>query len=73
MDHKKFYFVNKSFHFLFLALLITSCGSYQYSGYINDGIYQSNDNSKDYAVVENEEINDKANMIIINLPLAKSP
>ena len=61
MDHKKFYFVNKLFHFLFLALLITSCGSYQYSGYINDGIYESNDISKDYAVVENQEINDKAN------------
>ena len=61
MDHKKFYFVNKLFHFLFIALLITSCGSYQYSGYINDGIYQSNDISKDYAVVENQEINNKAN------------
>tara|TARA_B100001287_G_scaffold153595_1_gene129243 strand:- start:275 stop:1366 length:1092 start_codon:yes stop_codon:yes gene_type:complete len=61
MDHKKFYFVNKPFYFLFIVLLITSCGSYQYSGYINDGIYQNNDISKDYAFVENQEINDKAN------------
>ena len=55
MDRKKFYFVNKLFYFLFIALLITSCGSYQYSGYINDGIYQNNDVSENYAVAENHE------------------
>ena len=61
MDHKIFYLANKLFYFLFTLLVITSCGSYQYSGYINDGIYQSNDSSKDYATTENQEINEKAN------------
>ena len=61
MDHKKFYSSNKLFYFLFISLIITSCGSYQYSGYINDGIYQNNDSSKDYATAENQEINEKAN------------
>ena len=61
MDRKKFYFVNKLFYFLFIALLITSCGSYQYSGYINDGIYQNNDVSENYAVTEKQEINNKEN------------
>ena len=61
MDRKKFYFVNKLFYFLFIALLITSCGSYQYSGYINDGIYQNNEVSENYAVTENKEINNKEN------------
>ena len=61
MDLKKFYFVNILFYFLFIALLITSCGSYQYSGYINDGIYQNNEVSENYAVTENKEINNKEN------------
>ena len=61
MDHKTFYSANKLFYFLFISLIITSCGSYQYSGYINDGIYQNNDSSKDYATAENQEINEKAN------------
>ena len=61
MDHKIFYSANKLFYFLFISLIITSCGSYQYSGYINDGIYQNSDSSKDYATAENQEINEKAN------------
>ena len=61
MDHKTFYSANKLFHFLLISLILTSCGSYQYSGYINDGIYQNNDSSKDYATAKNQEINEKAN------------
>ena len=61
MDHNKFYCLKKIFHFLIISLFITSCGSYQYSGFINDGIYQNDNFSEKYAVNENSEINDKEN------------
>lgn len=61
MDYKKFYSVYKLFYFLLIILFISSCGSYQYSGFINDGIYNSDNLTNDYAVTENQEISDKEN------------
>ena len=61
MDHKRFNLLNKLFYFLSIILIMTSCGSYQYSGYMNDGIYQNNDTSNDFVVAENQEIDEKAN------------
>ena len=42
-------------------LLITSCGSYQYSGYINDGIYQNENSSEKYTDSQKQEIDNKQN------------
>ena len=44
-----------------MSFVFTSCGSYQYSGYINDGIYESNEPAEEYAVVEKDSDNDKEN------------
>jgi hypothetical protein len=59
MDHKRIFFVNKLFYFLTISLFITSCGSYQYSGYLNDGIYDNNDSSENNVITGEEEINDE--------------
>ena len=61
MANKKFYIINKLLYLLFLVSLITSCGSYQYSGYINDGIYHNNDVSENYEVSDIQNPNDKEN------------
>ena len=42
-------------------MFITSCGSYQYSGYINDGIYQNDVSSQNYDVAESQKVNNKEN------------
>ncbi len=60
MDYNKHYLVNKLFNLLLISLFISSCGSYQYSGYINDGIYQNDENSENYTV-ENRDVNNKEN------------
>ena len=61
MDHKKLFSVNKIFFSTLILILITSCGSYQYSGYINDGIYQSNEPTEKYVNAENSVVNDNGN------------
>ena len=50
--------LKKIYYFILLTLLITSCGTYQYSGYINDGIYQANEPNEKYADAA-DEITDK--------------
>lgn len=40
---------------------MTSCGSYQYSGYLNDGIYQANEPVEKNAIVEQENTDSKQN------------
>ena len=42
-------YAKKTYYFILITLIITSCGSYQYSGYINDGIYQANEPNEKYA------------------------
>ena len=61
MGHKKFYFINKLFHFLFIILFLTSCGSFQYSGYYNDGIYQNDVPSQNYYLADSQRANNKEN------------
>ncbi|MFL2619896.1 MAG: hypothetical protein ACJ0O0_01720, partial [Flavobacteriaceae bacterium] len=39
-----------------ILILITSCGSYQYSGYINDGIYQGNEPTEKYVDTEKPKL-----------------
>ena len=46
MDLNKLYSQIKPFYFLICILFITSCGSYQYSGIVNDGIYNSNNQNE---------------------------
>ena len=50
MDLKKLYFLKKPIYFLVILLFNFSCGSYQYSGYINDGIYQNDASTQTYAL-----------------------
>ena len=61
MDLKNFYSITKPIYFALIALFIFSCGTYQYNGYINDGIYNSNNSSKNAVVVENGEVSNSAN------------
>ena len=61
MDLKNFYSITKPIYFVLIALVISSCGTYQYSGNVNDGIYNSNISSENSAVVETKEVNNKAN------------
>lgn len=61
MDLNKLYSQIKPFYFLICILFITSCGSYQYSGIVNDGIYNSNNQNENSAVVVSNEINNKEN------------
>jgi len=61
MDLKNFYIITRPIYFLLIALVIFSCGTYQYSGNINDGIYNANISSENNVVVENKESNDKTN------------
>jgi hypothetical protein len=61
MDLKNFYSITKPIYFILIALVISSCGTYQYSGNVNDGIYNSNISSENAIVVETKEVNNKAN------------
>ena len=61
MDLKKFYTITKAIYFTLIALVTFSCGTYQYSGNINDGIYNSNIASDNAVVVENKDVNNKEN------------
>ena len=61
MDLKNFYSITKPIYFILIALVISSCGTYQYSGNVNDGIYNSNISSENAVVVETKEVNNKAN------------
>ena len=61
MDHKTFYFIKNLFYFLIAFLTMASCGSYQYSGYINDGIYQNDASLDQYGVAENNEAKNNEN------------
>ena len=61
MDHKTFYFTKNLFYFLIVFLTMASCGSYQYSGYINDGIYQNDASLDQYGVAENNETKNNEN------------
>ncbi len=61
MDRKKLYFLKKPIYLLVLLLFTFSCGSYQYSGYINDGIYQNEAAPQKYASAESEEVDNKEN------------
>ena len=47
-------YLKKIYYFILLTLITTSCGSYQYSGYINDGIYQANEPNEKYADASDE-------------------
>ena len=42
-------------------MIFFSCGSYQYSGYVNDGIYQSNESVEQYASVNESTTDSKQN------------
>lgn len=61
MDLKKLYFLKKPIYFLVILLFTFSCGSYQYSGYINDGIYQNDASTQTYALAESQEVDNKEN------------
>ena len=61
MDLKKLYFLKKPIYFLLILLFTFSCGSYQYSGYINDGIYQNDASTQTYALTESQEVDNKEN------------
>ena len=61
MDLKKFYTITKAIYFTLIALVTFSCGTYQYSGNINDGIYNSNIASDNAVAVENKDVNNKQN------------
>ena len=61
MDPKKLYFLKKPIYFLVILLFTFSCGSYQYSGYINDGIYQNDASTQTYALAESQEVDNKEN------------
>ena len=61
MDLKNFYSITKPIYFILIAFVISSCGTYQYSGNVNDGIYNSNISSENAVVVETKEVNNKAN------------
>ena len=61
MDLKNFYSITKPIYFILIALVISSCGTYQYSGNINDGIYNANISSDNAVVVENKDLNNKEN------------
>ena len=61
MDLKKLYFLKKPIYFLVILLFTFSCGSYQYSGYINDGIYQNDVSSQNYDVADSQKDNNKEN------------
>ena len=61
MDLKNFYSITKPIYFSLIALVIFSCGTYQYSGNINDGIYNANISSDNAEVVENKDLNNKEN------------
>ena len=52
---------NKIFYFTIFSLVMTSCGSYQYSGYLNDGIYQSNEPIQKNTIVDQENTENKQN------------
>ena len=61
MDLKNFYSITKPIYFILIALVISSCGTYQYSGNVNDGIYNSDISSENAVVIETKEVNNKAN------------
>ena len=61
MDLKNIYSITKPIYFVLIALVTSSCGTYQYSGNVNDGIYNSNISSENAVVVETNEVNNKAN------------
>ena len=61
MDLKKNFSRIKLLYFTLLILTITSCGSYQYTGSINDGIYNTDKSSENFTVVENKELDNKEN------------
>ena len=63
MDLKNFYSITKPIYFILIALVISSCGTYQYSGNVNDGIYNSNISSQNAVVVETKEVNNKADIV----------
>ena len=60
MDLKNFYSITKPIYFILIALVISSCGTYQYSGNVNDGIYNGNNSYAD-SVTNNNEVNNKSN------------
>ena len=64
MDLKNFYILAKPIYFILVALVIFSCGTYQYSGNISDGIYNTNISSENSVIVENKEANKANNKII---------
>jgi len=61
MDLKNFYSIIKPIYFVLISLVITSCGTYQYSGNINDGIYNASDSYANTAATDNKEVNNKSN------------
>jgi hypothetical protein len=63
MDLKNFYSLIKSIYFILIPLLINSCGTYQYSGNVNDGIYNTNNSSENPVVVDTKKVNSKENSI----------
>ncbi len=42
-------------------MIFFSCGSYQYSGYVNDGIYESNETAEKFASAQENTVDKKQN------------
>ena len=56
MDQIKKYKIKNIIYLSFFTVIFFSCGSYQYSGYVNDGIYESNETVEQYASAQENTI-----------------
>jgi uncharacterized membrane protein YgcG len=61
MDQIKKLKIKNIIYLSLFTMIFFSCGSYQYSGYVNDGIYQSNESVEQYASVNESTTDSKQN------------
>ena len=61
MDQIKKYKIKNIIYLSFFTMIFFSCGSYQYSGYVNDGIYESNETVEQYASAQENTVDNKQN------------
>ncbi len=52
----KYFNLKKMIFLSIFTAVVTSCGSFQYSGYINDGIYETSENNLNQVVVNKEVV-----------------